>query len=126
VSAAEDRPDLSVVVALISGAKGDVARCLDALHRQNTAIDMEILVPYDQPASNVTELAARFPGVKFIPAEESRSLALRGGFVREHHDTLRTVGIINARGRIIALTEDHAHASDDWCAAMIDAIDRFP
>lgn len=126
MSAVTGTPELSVVVGLISGRRSDLERCLSALHAQDTPFEVEILVPFDRPVSNVAELSSAFPSVRFIPAEDSRAVVERGGFVREHHDTLRTVGIMSARGRIIVLTEDHAYASPDWCGALVDAIDRFP
>jgi GT2 family glycosyltransferase len=121
-----EQPDLSVVVALISGKVDDLRTCLAALRGQADPIDREILVPFDQAAANVAELAKEFPEVEFIPAEESRPVAERRGMVREHHDTLRTVGIEKARGRVVALTEDHAHVSPDWARSMLAALERFP
>jgi len=119
-------PELSVVVALISAKPDDLRRCLAALHDQRTPVDREILVPYDEAAAAVVGLADEFPEVTFLPAERSRTIVQRGGLVREHHDSLRTVGIRHAKGRAIALTEDHAHVSPDWCAAMLAALDRYP
>lgn len=121
-----DTPELSVVVALISARVDDLRHCLTALHDQRTPVAHEILVPYDEAAAAVVELAPEFPDVKFIPAERSRTIVQRGGLVREHHDSLRTIGIRHAKGRAIALTEDHAHVSPDWCAAMLAALDRYP
>jgi len=119
-------PELSVVVALISGKVDDLRTCLEALRAQADPVDKEVLVPFDQAAAAVAELKRDFPEVDFIPAEEQRPVAVRGEGVREHHDTLRTVGIERARGRVIALTEDHAHVSPDWCSEMLAALERFP
>ena len=121
-----DAPELSVVVALISGKVDDLRHCLEALHRQGVPVSREILVPFDEAVANVAELGKDFPNVEFIPAESSRTIVQRGGLVREHHDSLRTVGIKRARGRVVALTEDHARVSPDWCAEMVAAIDRYP
>lgn len=117
---------MSVVVALISGRKDDLERCLAALHDQTLALPLEILVPYDEPCAEVTELAGRFPDVRFLPAEGLDTREARAGASREHHDTLRTIGLRAATGDVVALTEDHAHTAQTWCAEMVAALDRHP
>lgn len=121
-----DTPVLSVVVGLISGKTEDLERCLAALHRQTLALEMEVLVPYDDPCADVTRLGADYPGVRFLRAEGLDTAAARAGASREHHDTLRTIGIRAARADLIALTEDHAHTAETWCAQMVAALERFP
>ena len=119
--------ELSVVIALISGRKEDLDRCLVALiEQQIEAPEFEILVPYDEPVREVIELASRFPKVRFIPAEGLDTQAARAGASREHHDTLRTIGLRAAVGRIVALTEDHAVASATWCSDMLRLLDEQP
>jgi hypothetical protein len=119
--------ELSVVVALISGRKEDLARCLTALTEQQVdPPTLEILVPFDEPVREVTKLAERFPQVRFIEAEGLDTRAARAGASREHHDTLRTLGLRAASGRIVALTEDHAVASSTWCSDMLRLLDEKP
>jgi len=120
-----EAPVLSVVVGLISGERDDLERCLRALHDQTLAVEMEVLVPYDPPCARVTELAGEFPAVRFLPVDIDTSAARRGAS-REHHDTLRTVGLRAARGSVIALTEDHAHTARSWCEEMVAALERWP
>lgn len=119
-------PALSVVVALISGEVSCLRRCLTALTRQREAVDCEILVPFDPPVEAVAQLAPEFPGVRFIPVEGADWVAARAGASREHHDTLRTVGIRAASAPVVALTEDHAHVAPDWCSAMLSELSRVP
>lgn len=119
------RPSLSVVVGLISGRTEDLRRCLTALARQTVA-PHEVLVPYDDACAAVTALQAEFPSVIFIRAGGLDTTTARAGASREHHDTLRTIGLRAASGELIALTEDHAHAAPDWCAGMIAALERDP
>lgn len=119
-------PRLSVVVALISGKRGDLERCLQALAAQRGAPAFEILVPWDDAAREVAGLAANFPNVRFLHARGLDTRAARAGASREHHDTLRTIGLRAARGSIVALTEDHAVASPTWCADMAAALDAHP
>lgn len=117
---------LSVVVGLISGKRADLERCLAALHQQTLKLELEILVPYDDPCRDVATLAERFPAVKFLRAEGPDTAKARAGASREHHDTLRTIGIRAASGELIALTEDHAHTAPSWCAEMAAALERHP
>src|SRR5262249_19966503 len=119
-------PRLSVVVGLISGKRDDLRRCLRALHTQTVTVPMEIVVPYDDPCADVATLATEFPAVRILRAEGLDTAAARSGASREHHDTLRTIGIRAATGEVIALTEDHAHTAETWCAEMVAALDRHP
>lgn len=121
----QDALELSVVVGLISGRKEDLRRCLSALEQQESPPPSEVLVPWDPPCREVTELAAEFPGVTFIEADLDTTHA-REGYGREHHDTLRTLGLRAARGRIVALTEDHAVATPTWCADMVRLLSDHP
>jgi GT2 family glycosyltransferase len=123
-------PALSVVVGLISGRREDLERCLRALHDQTLTLDMEVLVPYDPPCADVAALAEQLPSregltVRFLPVDIDTAAARRGAS-REHHDTLRTVGLRAARGQLIALTEDHAHTAPSWCEELVAALERFP
>jgi hypothetical protein len=119
-------PDLSVVVALISGRRADLERCLESLRGQVGVAPFETLVPYDPPCADVVTLAAKFPDVKFIPWKGPDTRAARAGASREHHDALRTLGLREANGRIVILIEDHARAAPNFCAALVAALDAHP
>jgi hypothetical protein len=119
-----NRPVLSVVVVIVSDttrAGGDTSHldgCLDALERQVDAPPMEIIVPYHSRTRGV-EGRRRFPGVRFLRADDLRSVTETGGS-REHHDELRARGLAVARGEIIALLEDHARPDPHWCARIVE------
>jgi hypothetical protein len=113
------QPELSVVVGLISGKTDDLLRCLAALAGQKSPPPFEVIVPWDPPCRDVARLAGEFPGVRFLEAAHLDTAKARRGAGREHHDSLRTIGLKAARGRIVALTEDHAVASDTWAADMV-------
>ncbi|MCC7013388.1 MAG: glycosyltransferase [Planctomycetes bacterium] len=117
---------MSVVVGLISGKRDDLRRCLKALHTQSLALPLEILVPFDDPCADVASLQTEFPAVKFVRAVGLDTAQARAGASREHHDTLRTLGIRAATGDVIALTEDHAHTARTWCEQMVAALERHP
>jgi hypothetical protein len=119
-------PRLSVVVALISGKRADLERCLGALAAQAGGPELEVIVPYDDAVAEVAALATEFPRARFLRAEDLDTRAARAGASREHHDTLRTIGLRAARGAIVALTEDHAVASPTWCADMTAALEARP
>lgn len=115
-------PELSIVVALISGQVDDLDRCLTALERQVDLPATEVLVPYDEPCRGVLALASRHPLVRFLPLEGVDTRQARAGASREHHDWLRTLGLREARGRLVILTEDHAHADPHWAAALLEVL----
>ncbi len=64
--------------------------------------------------------------MRFVRAEGLDTAVARAGASREHHDTLRTIGLRAATGDVIALTEDHAHAARTWCEEMVAALERHP
>ena len=118
-------PELSVVVGLISGRPAHLEACLEALFAQDD-VSKEVLVPYDDPVADVVQLQERFPDVRFLRAEGLDTRAARAGHGREHHDTLRTIGLQAALGRIVALTEDHAVSYPAWCGDMVRLLDEHP
>lgn len=119
-------PRMSVVVGLISGRPEHLERCLRALHEQTVPVPLEIVVPYDDPCADVVSLGHTFPAVRFIRAEGLDTTRARAGAGREHHDTLRTIGLRAATGDVIALIEDHGYAASDWCEEMVAALDQHP
>lgn len=119
-------PSLSVVVALISGKRNDLQRCLRALSGQTGPVTLDIIVPFDDPCADVTDLSAEFPHVRFLHATGLDTAAARLGGSREHHDALRTIGLRAASAELVALTEDHAHAADTWCRELVAALERHP
>src|SRR5262245_38596777 len=102
-------PSLSVVVVVLGG-RSYIPRCLNALISQTTVQEAEIIVPCDHRTENVPELQKQFPAVRFLPIEGHRTYA-----------ELRTIGVQQAHGGIIALTEDHCIPNPDWCAQILQA-----
>jgi hypothetical protein len=114
-------PELSLVVAVIAGGSRTMSSCLEALEPSLRAHRVECLVPYDDRLDSVPELAARFPSVIFIDGRAEVDASEFGESSREHHDILRAIGLRQARGRLVALLEDHGIPSPGWCAAVLDA-----
>ncbi len=104
------RPELSVVVVVLTGDENYLSRCLTALTQQTSASRTEILVPCDRNASSLIKLSSNFPGVRFLSIDGDRTYA-----------ELRTIGVRESKGRIVALTEDHCIPSPDWCKQILRA-----
>ena len=99
-------PDISVVVVSLGGTNY-LVRCLTALTHQRRAPILEIIVPCDASLGDLSALETRFPTVQFLAASGRRTYA-----------ELRAHGFRNARGSIIALTEDHCTPDPDWGASI--------
>jgi hypothetical protein len=114
-------PDLSIVIALIAGRQAALTTCLEALEASARLYRVECIVPYDARLDGVEELVKKFPWVDFVDARAEVDEKQFGSSSREHHDILRALGIRRARGRVIALLEDHGTPSSDWCTAVLQA-----
>lgn len=101
-------PDLSVVVVAFVGEQY-LQRLLDALTRQATD-QTEVIVVCDALIGDIAGFRARYPDVDFVRFDERRSPA-----------SLRAVGVARARGRIVALVEDHCVPAPDWIQQVITA-----
>jgi len=116
-----DQPEISVVVAIIAGGREAMSACLTALEAGAGSHQLECIVPYDDRLDGVAELTARFPWARFVDARSEVDSSHFGDFSREHHDILRAIGLRQARGRIVALLEDHGTPSRDWVEATLEA-----
>lgn len=110
-------PRLSVVVALISGRPEHLEGCLAALLQQVDPPSMEIIVACDARLQDSARFQAQYPTVQFLSAAEP-SDAAKTGWIREHHDQLRALGLHHARGEIIALIQDNCLPEAYWCATV--------
>lgn len=116
-----DQLQLTVVITVVSGKEG-VRRCLTALMPQIDFAEMEVIVPFDEESKAIGELAAEFPSVNFYFVKISAALS-GSAYVREHRlfDRRRAAGLQVSRGRIVAMTEDHALPAPDWCREILKA-----
>ena len=95
-------PAVNVVVASFSG-EAALTRCLESLAGQAP----EIVVATDLDGDVVTRLSRRFPTARFLAAP-------RGATVFHK----RALGVAVARGRLVALTEDHCTVAAGWVEAL--------
>jgi len=117
---------LSIVIAVVSG-RAALRRCLEALIAQADPAETEIIVPYDRWSSEAGDLAQEFPQARFHfydDLHDDRGVASSfAAPARAHrlYDRRRAVGLQLARGRIIAMTEDHAVPAADWIKEILAA-----
>jgi len=102
-------PELSVVVVIFAGGK-HILRCLETLACQEGMANVEILIPYDERSSGIPDLQGQFPTIRFLPVHGHCTYA-----------QLRALGVREARGAIVALTEDHCIPDRFWCARILEA-----
>jgi glycosyltransferase involved in cell wall biosynthesis len=100
-------PEISVVVASFSGPERLRACLLSVLPQ---AAGQEVIVARGGAPGGVASLKGEFAGVRFIEAEAGASVF-----------RLRTVGVEQARGPVVALLEDHCVASSKWLEAILHA-----
>ena len=122
--ASQHKPDLSVVVAIVSdttdrAAVGHLTPCLRSLLPQQKQVSLEILVPYHTDVEGIEHVKLEFPEVKFLPVTEAKHPPSSRS--REHHDILRSRGLSAARSDLVALLEDHSLADPGWCASIVAA-----
>ncbi len=117
---AENRIELSVVVIVVSGTKA-LRGFLTSLQPQLDPDTTEVIVPYDLYIKDVTALAGEFPNVLFQYVGESLGNENQTPLGRHRlFDRRRAVGLGVAKGKIIALAEDHAQPANDWCKKLLE------
>ena len=114
-------PELSIVIGLIAGGSDVMRSFLRALEPSIGSHQIECLAPYDARLDQVEQLRSEFPWVTFLDCRSEIDSSQYGDFSREHHDLLRAAGLRAARGRLVALVEDHAVLDPSWVETMITA-----
>lgn len=103
----ETQPRLSVVIASWSG-KEALTRCLESVMPQAGAA--EVIVAFRGISDVGVALGSRFPGVRFVRGPVDASVFL-----------LRSLGVHETRGRLIAMLEDHSAVCAGWAEAILVA-----
>ena len=93
---------VSVVVAS-NRDKTLLGACLDSLLAQCQRLKAELIVARAGTAADIAALAKAYPSVRFITGPSDASIP-----------NLRAIGMAQASGDVVALTEDHCIAGEDW------------
>ena len=99
-------PTVSVVVAS-NRDKALLQACLGSLLSQCQRLNAELLVARAGNASDVTAFAKTYPSVRFVTAPLDASIP-----------QLRALGMAQASGDVVALTEDHCIADANWVESL--------
>ena len=102
-------PALSVVVASVNGWEmlGPTLRALDA---QPERPRMEVIVVEAVGGETLRALLEHRPGVEVIAVDEKRTIP-----------ALRHLGVVRAKGDLVAILEDHGEVAPDWASALLEA-----
>jgi len=104
----DESPELTVVIASVNGW-GVLGPTLDALDDLPERDRIEVVVVEAVGAATRDRLRDRVPSVVTV---ETR---------RQPIPRLRYQGILRARGRLVAILEDHARVEPGWASALIEA-----
>jgi GT2 family glycosyltransferase len=105
-------PAISVVIASVNGLPYPLA-CLRALDAQQGDIPVEVIVADCTGPATVAAIRELHPRARVLAFDDRRSVPW-----------LRARGVEAARGRLVAVTEDHCVPRPDWLLAMRTAVER--
>lgn len=103
------KPKLSVVIACVNGLPS-IAECLTALRNQRSHDKMEVVVACCCTDGTPAYIERHFPEVILLHFDERLSIP-----------KLRSLGVGRSSGEVIAITEDHCMAVENWCEEIIKA-----
>jgi glycosyltransferase involved in cell wall biosynthesis len=100
-------PPVSVVIA--SNRELDLLdACLASIEPQCRQLNGELVVCRAGTPDEVAAVARARPGARFVAAPPDADIPV-----------LRGIGLAEARGALVALTEDHCVAADGWLQALV-------
>jgi hypothetical protein len=104
----QDEPELTVVIASVNGwhVLGPTLDALDELPERDRT---EVIVVEAVGGATQRRLRGRRPGVVVVESD------------RQPIPRLRYQGVLRARGRLVAILEDHARVEPGWAAGLIEA-----
>ena len=103
---------ISVVIGSINGPDC-LIECLESLQKQEGNISSEVIVADCDGNETIDSVAERFPDFHFHHFAERKTIP-----------QLRGYGLLRARGRIIATTEDHCIAPGNWYLEILKAHEK--
>jgi hypothetical protein len=109
-AAAPPEPELSIVVASTGARESeleDLGRCLESIAKQSPSVRAEVIVAArcERPGG----LAPESPGLRWLCHPGATVFQLRARAIRE------------ARGAVVAVTEDHCRVALDWSERILAA-----
>jgi len=102
-----ETPEVSVVIASINGLPYPRA-CLTALASQRGDIPFEVVLADCTGPTTVAAVHEEFPDVRVVAFERPMTVP-----------ALRAAGVAAARGRLVAVTEDHCVPRGDWIEQLV-------
>ena len=102
-------PSLTVVVPSVNGL-GDLMDCLAALSKQRSDVDLEVLVADRCGDPLRAKVRGAYPWVRLLEAAPGTTIP-----------DLRALAFREARGKSVAVIEDHVIVPDGWARALLDA-----
>lgn len=102
-------PKLSVVIASTHSADS-LADCIASFVNQPGADEIELIIAESSNHRRAEQLRSAYPSVRVLHFDEPKSIP-----------ELRAIGLLNARGAIVAMTEDHCLADTHWVANVLRA-----
>jgi glycosyltransferase involved in cell wall biosynthesis len=103
-------PTVSVVIAS-NRDKTLLHACIGSLLGQCQRLNAELLVARAGTTGDVAALAKSYPSVRFIAAPADAPIP-----------QLRAIGMSQASGDVVALTEDHCIADDKWVESLTNSV----
>lgn len=114
MSESDSNPVLTVVVVMLGGPS-HLRRWLEAMNEQVDAPPLEILIPYDGRYGDAAVADIPLPNARVLRMDRPGSYA-----------QLRSLGVRNARGKYVMITEDHCLPRPDWCRTIVRMHDELP
>jgi GT2 family glycosyltransferase len=99
---------VSIVIAAWNGPLS-LERCLRSLEGQASGMEILAVTNFDPDGDSLRRV---YPGVTFIPMPAHTTVPV-----------LRTEGIRQSQGDIVALAEDHCTFGPTWCRELVEAHD---
>jgi GT2 family glycosyltransferase len=102
-------PVLTVVVPSVNGMS-DLSDCLTALAAQRADLDLEVLVADRCGEPLRSDVRRRFPWARILEAPADTTIP-----------DLRAIAFAEARGKSVAVIEDHVIVPPGWARALLEA-----
>jgi hypothetical protein len=104
-----ERPDLSIVIAWQLSQR-DVLDCLESIYNQESHSVIEVILVYGGFEPDLSSLSAKYPHLIIMKHPNSGSLP-----------SLHGLGIEQATGKFIAITEGHTTFAANWIDIAVSA-----